>query len=138
MFFEKAVLKILGKFLENHFQQGTYRKLLTEHELSCWCFSRNFPKIFRGAISKENLRWFHFSLSSLADVFPGISQKDSERLFQKKTFQWFHISLKNTSRWVLLMRQHSLMDVNSLQSWPWNQNGIYHRCGCCNDSQSCE
>ena len=35
MFFEKAVLKILGKFLENH-------------------FSRDFPKILRTSILTEN------------------------------------------------------------------------------------
>ena len=37
----------------------------------------------------------------------------------------FHISLKNTSGWVLLMRQHSkkfLVKVNPPWSWPWKQN----------------
>ena len=37
----------------------------------------------------------------------------------------FHISLKTTSAWVLLMRQHSkniLVEVNAPQNWPWKQN----------------
>ena len=37
----------------------------------------------------------------------------------------FHISLKNTSEWVLLMRQHPkkiLVELNPPQSWPWKHN----------------
>ena len=68
-----------------------------EYEHCRWCFSRNFPKIFRTAILKK--------------TFWGM----------------FHISLKKTSGWVLLMWQHSkniLVEVNLPHSWPWKQNGI--------------
>ena len=47
--------------------------------------------------------------------------------------------IKNTSGWMLLMRQHSkkfLVEVNPPQSWPWNQK-CYHS-GCYDDFWSCE
>ena len=56
VFFEKAVLKIFRKFLENNLWQSTYWKLITmlnNIDLCHWCFSRDFPKIFRTAILKE-------------------------------------------------------------------------------------
>lgn len=54
MFIEKAVLKILKKFLENYLQYSAYSKLITMLSMSsCCCFSRNFPNIFRTSILKE-------------------------------------------------------------------------------------
>ena len=97
VFFQKAVLKISGKFLENHWQQSAYGKLITM-----------------------------LNMSSVSDVFLGISWKYSEQLFYKKSPWMFHISLKSKSRSVLLMKQHSqniLVEVNPPQNWPWIQNG---------------
>ena len=37
-----------------------------------------------------------------------------------------HILFKNTSEWVLPMRQHAkffLVEIDPPQSWPWKQNG---------------
>ena len=96
MFFEKAVLKIFRKFSKNHLRQGILKAYnYAECELCCWCFTRNFLKIFRTTILKEKL-----SMDVLCFI-------------------------KNTSGWVLLMRQHSkkaLLEVNPPQGLPWKQN----------------
>ena len=95
---------MFGKFLENHLGESACWKLIDRlniNRLCCWCFSRNFPKIFRTAILKEN-----------RSINPYL--------------ETFHISLKDTSGWVLLMKQHSkkvLAKVNPPLSLPWKQNG---------------
>ena len=99
MFFEKVVPKIFGKFLENHLQESTYWKLITK-----------------------------LNMSSVADIYLGISQKYSEQknLPINPSLKTIHILLKSTSGRVLLMRQHSkkkkLVKVNPPQSWLWEQN----------------
>ena len=87
-----------------------------EYELCRRCLSRNSPKTFRTAILIQNL---------LMDVL---------RIPLNLRI------LKNTSGWVLLMRQHSkkcLVEVNPPQSWHWKTIWYYSR-GCCDDSWSCE
>ena len=83
-------------------------------------------------------------MSSVADVYLGISQKYSEQknLPINPYLKTIHISLKSTSGQVLLMRQHSekkkigeskpssKLTLRTKRKW-------YHSCGCCDDSQSC-
>ena len=96
VFCEKVVLKIFGKFLENFLPQ----RMLKAHnyadcELCRWCFSRNFPKIFRTAISKENPM----------DVPYFIEEHLWMSAFNEATLK------KN------------LVKVNPPRTWPWKQNG---------------
>ena len=54
LFFEKAILKMFGKFLENRPQQRILKAHnYAEYELCHWCFPRNFMEKFRTAILKE-------------------------------------------------------------------------------------
>ena len=56
VFFEKAVPKMFGKFLENYLRQRILKTHnYAEYELWRWYFPTNFPKIFRAAIFNENL-----------------------------------------------------------------------------------
>ena len=84
-------------------------------ELCHWRSSRNFPKIFRTAILKV-------------------------KLLLNPYLQTFHISLKNTSGWVLLMRQQSknIFGGSKTSSKLTLKTKCYHSCGCCDDCQSCE
>ena len=70
------------------------------------------------------------NMSSVADVFLGISGKYSEQLFLKNTFRWaFHISLNESTSLsafddaTLKEKKKKLVEVNPPQGWLWKQNG---------------
>ena len=89
--------------IENPYNHG-------EYELCCWCFSRNFPKLFRTAILKENLP---INVSYFIKEQPWMSASDEVTL--RKYFGGSKPSSKLTLK----------------TKW-------YHSCGCSDDSQSCE
>ena len=82
-----------------------------EYELCCWCFSMNFPNIFRAAILKEN---FLMDFPYFIKEHLQISASDEASLKKKKTF-----GSRPSSKLTLKTK--------------WD-----HSCACCDDSRSCE
>ena len=76
-----------------------------EYELCCQCFSRNFPKLFRKAILKENLP---------IDVPYFIKEHLCMSAFDEATLKKIFGGSKSSSKFSL-------------------KTNWYHGCGCCDD-----
>ena len=96
---------VLWKSVPENFQEIPKKSFTTEHiskahsytelELCRWCFSMNFPKIFRTAILKEKL--------------------PMDIPYFIKEHLWMSVSDEATQKY--------LVEVNPPRSWPWKQNG---------------
>ena len=84
------------------------------------------------------------NMSSVADVFLGISGKYSEQLFLKNTFRWtFHISLNESTSLsafddATLKEKKKKVGRSKPSSRLTLETKWYHSYGCCDDFRSCE